>query len=162
MGVLVEPVFARLRLEGFNKEYVVSDKQWLMRVDSGLSAHFKQPGGSVPGVMWSIGMKRGEQIHIAMVKTIPTNDSSEETKKDQQYQSQMAMQCLRDQLKQGWNPSEGQEHTIWIADRVGKRKQRRLSATGARKLAACPRTTSMEDLVTLPSLFRFLAVRVKR
>ena len=40
----------------------MSDGEWLMRIENGLSAQFKEPNGtSRPGVHWAIGIKRGEE-----------------------------------------------------------------------------------------------------
>lgn len=94
----------------------MADDPWLMRVESGLSAHFSDPGGSVPGVMWAIGIKKGDESHQVMVKALLATNASNQTRRDQQYQVQTVMQYLRDQLSNGWNPRESKEHTIWIGN----------------------------------------------
>ena len=95
----------------------MAQNQWLMRIENGLSAHFKQPHGpSRPGVMWSVGLKRGEETYTVMVKGLLTDDATSETRENQQYQAQTAMQYLNDQLNQGWHPKQEMEHTIYIGN----------------------------------------------
>jgi hypothetical protein len=93
------------------------EDQWLMRIEKSLSAHFKQANGtSCPGVMWSVGLKRGDQTYVAMVKGLLTEDATPATRKDQTYQAHTVMQYLNDQLKQGWNPRQAKDHTIYIGN----------------------------------------------
>ena len=91
--------------------------QWLMRVEGGLAAHFKVPNGpSRPGVHWAIGLKRGSETHKVLVKALFADDATPETQKNQEYQSQVAMQYLNEQLNEGWHPSREMEHTIYISN----------------------------------------------
>jgi hypothetical protein len=93
------------------------DDVWLMRVEDGLSAHFKEEDGSSrPGVQWAIGLKRGEEIYRVLVKALLADDASSSTRGNQEYQAQTAMQYLNDQLNSGWHPSEDREHTIYIGN----------------------------------------------
>jgi hypothetical protein len=92
---------------------------WLMRVEGGLSAHFKVPDGpSRPGVQWAIGLKQGEKIYSVLVKALFADDATPETRANQQYQGQVAMQYLNDCLKKGWDPDQEREHTIYISNPV--------------------------------------------
>jgi len=91
--------------------------EWLMRVEGSLAAHFKEPnGGSRPGVQWSIGLKRGEQIYKVLVRGLLADDATPETRQNQEYQARVAMQYLNDLLNQGWHPEEQREHTIYISN----------------------------------------------
>jgi hypothetical protein len=92
-------------------------EQWLMRVEGGLAAHFKEPNGrSRPGVHWAIGLKRGERTYKVMVKALLSDDASPETLKNQEYQAQVVMQYLNDQLTNGWHPDQEMEHTIYVGN----------------------------------------------
>lgn len=94
--------------------------QWLMRVEGGLAAHFKVPNGpSKPGVHWAIGLKNGEQTYKVLVKALFADDATPETQKNQEYQAQVAMQYLNDQLNRGWHPTQEIEHTIYISNPPG-------------------------------------------
>jgi hypothetical protein len=100
-----------------NQEVEVSDNEWLMRVENGLSAHFKEEDGtSRPGVDWAIGIKRGEETFTVRVKALLTDDATKATRRDQQYQAQTAMQYLNDELRSGWDPAQEREHTIYIGN----------------------------------------------
>lgn len=91
--------------------------QWLMRVEGGLSAHFKVPNGpSRPGVHWAIGLKHGEETYKVLVKALFADDATPETQKNQEYQAQVAMQYLNEQLSKGWHPSQDAEHTIYVGN----------------------------------------------
>lgn len=95
----------------------MSDGDWLMRVENGLSAHFKEEGGgSRPGVHWAIGIKRGQETYKVLVKALLSDDATPATRRDQKYQAQTAMQYLNDQLASGWHPSQAKEHTIYIGN----------------------------------------------
>jgi hypothetical protein len=95
----------------------MSDNQWLMRVEHGLSAHFKEPGGaSRPGVQWAVGLKQGEKTYTALVKALLADDATTETRRNQEYQAQVVMQYLNDQLRSGWHPDQEKEHTIYISN----------------------------------------------
>jgi hypothetical protein len=90
---------------------------WLMRVESGLSAHFKQPSGpSRSGTEWAIGLKRGDETHTVRVRAFLAEGVSKATRTDQGYQARTAMQYLNDLLARGWHPSERREHEIIIGD----------------------------------------------
>lgn len=95
----------------------MSDDQWLMRIERGLSAHFKEPDGtSRPGVEWAVGLKRGEELHSVTVKALLADDATPATRGNQEYQAQTAMQYLNDQLQGGWHPSQPKEHVIYISN----------------------------------------------
>ena len=97
----------------------MSQTEWLMRVENGLSAHFKEPdGGSRPGVHWTIGLKQGEKTYQVLVKALLADGASPETRKNQEYQAQAAMQYLNNQLRNGWHPDVEKEHTIYIGNPV--------------------------------------------
>lgn len=90
---------------------------WLMRVEGGLSAHFKIPDGpSRPGVHWTIGLKQGAKTYQVLVKALFADDATPETRANQEYQGQVAMQYLNDCLEQGWHPDQQTEHTIYISN----------------------------------------------
>lgn len=92
-------------------------EQWLMRVEGGLAAHFKVPDGpSRPGVQWAIGLEQGDKTYKVFVKALFADDATSRTKQDQEYQAQVAMQYLNDQLSDGWHPSQDMEHTIYIGN----------------------------------------------
>jgi hypothetical protein len=94
---------------------------WLMRVEGGLAAHFKVPDGpSRPGVQWTIGLKQGERTYRVMVKGLLADDASAETQQDHEYQAQVAMQYLNDQLNAGWHPDEERDHLIFIGNSTGE------------------------------------------
>jgi hypothetical protein len=92
---------------------------WLMRVEGGLSAHFKVPDGpSRPGVHWAIGLKQGEKTCKVLVKALFADDATPETRANQEYQGQVAMQYLNDCLKKGWHPDQQMEHTVYISNPI--------------------------------------------
>lgn len=91
--------------------------QWLMRIGNGLAAHFKEPNGaSRPGVHWVIGLKHGEKTYKVMVKALLSDNATRKTRRNQEYQAQVAMQYLYDQLANGWHPDQEMEHTICIGN----------------------------------------------
>jgi hypothetical protein len=90
---------------------------WLMRVEGGLAAHFTEPDGpSRPGVEWAIGLKQGETIYQVRVRALLADDATDETRNDEEYQAQVAMQYLNDQLNAGWHPDQQTEHTIYVGN----------------------------------------------
>jgi len=97
----------------------MNQTQWLMRVENGLSAHFKQENGpSKPGVMWSIHMKEAasEIVYQAMVKALIADDLATDLKTNKEYQAQVAMQYLNEKISTGWHPKDEMEHTIYISN----------------------------------------------
>jgi hypothetical protein len=95
----------------------MSDDNWLMRIESGLSAHFKEEdGASRPGVQWTVGLKHGEQTYTVLVKALLADNATAETRKNEEYQMQTTMQYLNDQLQSGWHPDQEKEHTIYISN----------------------------------------------
>ena len=95
----------------------MSDEPWLMRVEGALEAHFKQPTGpSRPGVDWTIGLKRGEQIHRVRVRSYFADDLTPQARGDNTYLGQTVMQYLNDLLESGWTPTEEREHVIIIGN----------------------------------------------
>ncbi len=95
----------------------MSEEPWLMRIEGALAAHFKQPDGSSrPGVMWTVGLKRGDEVHSVFVKALLADDATPETRKDHEYQARTAMQYLYDRLEDGWHPSQEGEHSIYIGN----------------------------------------------
>jgi hypothetical protein len=92
---------------------------WMLRVEGGLSANFKVANGpSRPGVHWSVSLKQGEKTYQVLVKALFADDATPETKANQEYQAQMAMQYLNDHLSKGWHPDQEIEHTIYIGNPV--------------------------------------------
>jgi len=90
---------------------------WLMRVEDGLSAHFKQPDGpSKPGTDWRIGLKRGGETHSVIVRTYLADDLAPALKKDSQYQARVAMEYLNHVLNDGWHPAEPRELIITLTN----------------------------------------------
>jgi len=95
----------------------MSDGEWLMRIEGGLSAHFKEPNGaSRPGVHWTVGLKHGEKTYKVLVKALLADDATADTHKNQEYQMQTTMQYLNDQLQSGWHPDQEKEHTIYLSN----------------------------------------------
>ena len=95
----------------------MSDGEWLMCVENGLSAHFKEESGaSRPGVHWAIDIKRGQESYKVLVKALLRDEATTATRRDKEYQAQTAMQYLNDQLQSGWHPSQVKEHTIYIGN----------------------------------------------
>lgn len=95
----------------------MTDAPWLMRIENGISAHYKMPKGpSRPGTMWAVALKRGEETHTVMVKALLTDDATPATRADSQYQAQTTMQYLNDELNKGWHPSQEREHVIYIGN----------------------------------------------
>ena len=97
----------------------MSQTQWLMKVENGLSAHFKQESGpSKPGVMWAVQLKQptSEIVYKAMVKALFADDLAPDLKQDKEYQAQVAMQYLNEKISAGWHPKAEMEHTIYISN----------------------------------------------
>jgi hypothetical protein len=95
------------------------DEAWLMRIERGLSAHFKEgDGASRQGVEWSVGLKRGNELHSVTVKALLADDASAATRANSEYQARTAMQYLNDQLNAGWDPAQPREHVIYIGNPV--------------------------------------------
>jgi len=91
-----------------------------MRVEGGLSAHFKQPDGpSRPGTDWRIGLKRGDETHAVLVRTLMADDLAPALRKDEEYLARTAMSYLSDILNEGWHPSEPREHVITVTNPPG-------------------------------------------
>ena len=98
----------------------MSDDEWLMRIEGGLNAHFKEPNGpSRPGVDWAVGLKRGDEVHTVMVRALLADDATPATRANQDYQARTAMQYLNDQLHSGWHPTQPREHVIYISNPIG-------------------------------------------
>jgi hypothetical protein len=51
-----------------------------------------------------------------MVKALLADDATPATRKNQEYQAQVVMQYLNEQLNKGWNPSQEMGHTIYISN----------------------------------------------
>lgn len=99
---------------------MAAQNPWLMRIESGLAAHFAQESApSRPSVMWSVGLKRGEETWTVTVKALLSDTASAATRADRQSQARTAIQYLKDRLEQGWHPGEQLEHTIYIGDPLG-------------------------------------------
>ena len=88
----------------------MSEPQWLLRIESGLAAHFIQPDGSSrPGTDWAVGLKRGNDEYRIIVRAYLSTDATATTQADQQYQAQTVFGYVTDLLNQGWTPEqEGQ------------------------------------------------------
>ena len=94
-------------------------ESWLMRVEAGLNAHFKQPDGpSRPGTDWRIGLKRGDELHTVFVRTY-SDKVAPELAKDSKFMSNTAMGYLNDLLKQGWDPKQPRELAITVTNPDG-------------------------------------------
>jgi hypothetical protein len=62
------------------------DDPWLMRVEGALEAHFMQPSGtSRPGIDWTIGLKRGEELHRVRVRSYFADDMTSAVRADTTY-----------------------------------------------------------------------------
>ena len=95
----------------------MSTGEWIMHVEGGLEAHFKEADGqSRPGTDWAIVLKRGAEVHRVRVRALLADDATKATRRDEHYQAQTAMQYLNDQLASGWHPSQAREHTIHIGN----------------------------------------------
>lgn len=97
----------------------MTQTQWFMRVENGLSAHFSQENGpSKPGVMWVVQLKQAssDTVYKAMVKALITDDLAANLKKDKEYQAQIAMQYLNEKISAGWHPQDEMDHTIYISN----------------------------------------------
>ena len=66
--------------------------------------------------MWAVGLTRGDEHYVAMVKGLLADNATKATRKDANYQSQTAMQYLDDQLNNGWHPKADMEHKIHISN----------------------------------------------
>ena len=98
----------------------MSESQWLMRVEGGLAAHFKQPDGSSrPGTDWVIGLKRGDSTYKVMVRAYLSDDATSKTRADNKYQAQTVMGYLNDLLSQGWTPDQQRDLSIVIQNPTG-------------------------------------------
>ena len=92
-----------------------------MTIESGLSAHFKQPDGpSLPGVDWRVKVEFDGRIHQVVVRALLAPDASAATRKDEAYQAQTTMQYLADEIGKGWNPADEREHVIHIGNPHGQ------------------------------------------
>jgi hypothetical protein len=92
-----------------------------MSIESGLSAHFRQPDGpSVPGVDWLVRIEHEGQVHHARVRSLLAADASVSTRRDQAYQAQTTMQYLADEIGKGWSPADEREHVIHIGNPHGQ------------------------------------------
>ena len=93
------------------------DEPWLMRVEAGLDAHFKQPDGpSRPGTDWRIGLKRGDEVHTVLVRTYSDKDMTSAVRADTTYLGRTVMQYLDDVLRAGWTPVQERGHVITIGN----------------------------------------------
>ncbi len=91
-----------------------------MKIESALSAHFKQPDGpSVPGVSWLVRIEHGGRSHHARVKSLLAANASRATRRDDAYQARTTMQYLAALIENGWDPAQEREHTIEIGDAPG-------------------------------------------
>ena len=95
-----------------------------MAIESGLSAHFKQPDGpSLPGTDWLVRIERDGSTYHARVRALLQAGASKATRDDPAYQAQTTMQYLADQMESGWNPADEREHVIHIGDPHGTAPQ---------------------------------------
>jgi hypothetical protein len=100
----------------------MSESQWLLRIESGLAAHFFQPDGSSrPGTDWMIGLKRGAAEYKVIVRAYLSEDATAATKNDQQYQAQTVLGYVSDLLDQGWTPEQGGQLQLTILNPKGER-----------------------------------------
>jgi hypothetical protein len=107
---------------------MTNESPWEMRIEGGLSAHFFQPDGSSrPGTDWSVGLRRGENVHHVMVRAYLSEDMTKRARADTQYQAQTVMGYLNDLLNHGWHPDQGGELVITIQNPTGE------AETGANK-----------------------------
>jgi hypothetical protein len=91
-----------------------------MRVEKGLSAHFKQPNGpSRPGTDWAVGIKRGDEVHTVHVRTYMADDLAQNLRDDSQYQARTAMSYLNDMLQKGLDPTNPGELAITLTNPPG-------------------------------------------
>ena len=99
---------------------------WLMRVEAGLDAHFKQPNGpSRPGTDWRMGLKRGDEVHTVFVRTY-SDKVATDLAKDKMFMSNTAMRYLNDLLNSGWNPAEPRELAITVTNPDGYQPKKSL------------------------------------
>jgi len=98
----------------------VSEPQWLLRIESGLAAHFIQPDGSSwPGTDWAVGLKRGDDEYRVIVRAYLSADATAATRDDQQYQAQTVLGYVSDLLNQGWMPDQPDQLQITILNPKG-------------------------------------------
>jgi len=115
----------------------MSDNEWLMRIEGGLNAHFKEANGpSRPGVDWAVGLKRGDEVHTVMVRALLADNATPATRANQDYQARTAMQYLNDQLNSGWHPTQPKEHVIYISNPIGSNAAGGDAPDGAANAAA--------------------------
>jgi hypothetical protein len=67
-------------------------------------------------VHWAIGLKQGEKTYKVLVKALFTDDATADTKANQEYQAQIALQYLNERLNGGWHPDQDTEHTIYVGN----------------------------------------------
>ncbi len=81
---------------------------WLMRVEGGLAASFKQPDGtSRPGTDWKIGIKRGDEIHTVLGAHLSRAGYRAGMASRQPISGRgTAMGYLNDMLGKGWTPGQ--------------------------------------------------------
>ena len=84
-----------------------SGRDWLVRIEGALNAHFKQPDGpSRPGTDYAVGLKRGQETHRIMVRAYLSPDLTPAARRDTQYQTQTVTGYVFDRLNAGWLPTE--------------------------------------------------------
>lgn len=95
----------------------MSTLDWMFKVQDAFHAHFLiEDEPSRPGIEWSIGMKRGGEEIAVWVRGIFADDLTPETQADHQYQANTCVGFLVDQLEAGWEPEEGEQFMIIIAN----------------------------------------------
>jgi hypothetical protein len=93
----------------------MSDSQWLMRIEGGLSAHFIQADGSSrPGTDWKVGLKNGDATYTVFVRAYLSDDITRQAKADQDYQGKTVIGYLNDLIMQGWQPDQPRDLVIVI------------------------------------------------
>jgi hypothetical protein len=98
----------------------MNEPQWLMRIESGLSAHFKQSDGSSrAGTDWVVGLKNGDALYKVMVHAFLSDDLAPALRKDQTYQGQTVLGYISDLLNLGWTPDQPRDHVIYIQNPPG-------------------------------------------
>ncbi|MCX7062124.1 MAG: hypothetical protein NTZ11_14735 [Gammaproteobacteria bacterium] len=96
----------------------MSADDWKLKVIGVIAGPMDEPGQPRrQGAVWTIGLRHGdERLRKVSVKTILNDDTTPETRADQEYQAQNAMHYLHGLLQEGWTPDKPGEHTIYIGN----------------------------------------------
>jgi hypothetical protein len=99
----------------FFGESTMAAGAWQVRVESGISAIFDDIQGTTrPGTTWAVSLTQGSRTCRTFVKALFADDANAATRENRDYQAQIVVRYLHDQLRGGWQPLRTLEHTIYV------------------------------------------------